>query len=112
MAQRSLCADDFHARDFGNCLPLFDGRPDETSKQRMAIHRARLKFRMKLTTEKPRLVLYLNDFNQVTIRGQAAQHHAFSAELGTVSIVELVAVTVFSRPYNLAAKVPFWSTHG
>ena len=51
-------------------------------------------FGVKLTAEKPGMVLYFDDFHQLFIRRLPGEQEPFVTEYLTVFIVELVAVPV------------------
>ena len=67
---------------------------DETLEQRMRLVRLAQEFRMELAGDEKRMVLQLDDFHQLAVRRQAAEHETGLLEFVAVGVVEFVAVTV------------------
>src|SRR5574341_204441 len=71
----------------------------------MAIHRPRFKLGMELAAEEPGMAFELDDLDKVAIRRQAAQHHAFGAELSSIAIIEFIAMAVAFGDLLLAVEL-------
>ena len=67
---------------------------DKIPEKRMRIHWTGFEFRMKLTSQKPGMLLQLNDFDQIAMRGDTADLETFFLQAGLKLVVEFVAVTV------------------
>src|ERR1700737_1418230 len=69
-------------------------RGDEARKERMRTSRARLKLRMELTSDEPRMSLQLHDLDQRSIRRQPAQSQTVLDEPVAVLVVDLIAMAM------------------
>src|SRR5579883_1692004 len=67
---------------------------DKVAKKRVRPGRARLELRMELTPDHPRMVGDLNDFDQLTIRGDTRDLQARCLQRRPILIVELPAVSM------------------
>src|SRR6185295_2486695 len=86
-------------------LAILQGCFNKAAEKRMTIHRSRLELRVKLAAEKPRMIFELDDLDQFTVRRKTAQNHPFGAELGAVTIIELITVAMSFG--NLFSPVQF-----
>src|SRR6476646_3677850 len=69
-------------------------RADKSAEQRMRAVRTRTVFRMELCCQEPGMILELDDFDQLAIRRQPAQHQSLCRQLFSVGVIELEAVPV------------------
>ena len=60
----------------------------------MSLVRLRLEFRVELNTDKPRMILDFDDFDQVFFWIDSGNEHSCFGELFAVIVVEFVAMTV------------------
>lgn len=85
---------DFHNFSQRLLLGVLVRGGDETLEQRMRLVRLAQKLRVKLARDEKRMVLEFNDFDQLAVGRQAAEHEPGLLEFFTVGVVEFVAVTV------------------
>lgn len=70
------------------------GCADESDEQRVRRQRAAFEFRVKLRTDKVRMVRELDNFHEVAVRIEARNTEAFLAQPFAVRIVHLIPVAV------------------
>src|SRR3954464_9741022 len=73
---------------------LFDRRRDEGREKRVRLAWLRLKFRMRLRPDKPRVILQLDDLHEIPPGIHATDDHARLLELRDVVIVHLVTMAM------------------
>ncbi len=60
----------------------------------MRSHRSGLELGMKLTTDKPGMINHLDDFHQLIVRRDAADHQPLFRQLLAILVVKFVAVAM------------------
>ena len=68
--------------------------PDKISKQRMRAVWPRLKFRVELDSNKPRMAQNFDNFNQFFIGRQARKAHSSLNQSGPIAVVNLITMAM------------------
>src|SRR3954470_3329973 len=74
--------------------PRLRGSRDESREQRVGPRGPRLQLGVELTADEPRVVLELDDLNELAIRGESAQTHPVLHEELTVVIRDFITMAV------------------
>src|SRR5262245_31295601 len=74
-------------------MPL-DRRTNESRKERLRCRWLRLEFGMELHGQEPRMIGYLDDFDQRFVGAESGERHAVGYKLLPIHVVEFIAVSV------------------
>ena len=85
-----------HLRGLGlfSTVLLLECRANEGGEERVGLVGLGLKLRVGLRAEEPRVILELDDLDEIAARIHARDDHAATLELADVGIVDLVAMAV------------------